>query len=130
MESTGNNRRDFLKRSATAAAIGTGLASAATRAAAMSEAEVQVWQSRVGSCFQVGDAELQLRSVSVADNSKDPARPAHLRTHTVSLFFVLISGHIDTSSQMLNDGRQQLSLTQVCPPQGEASKQFFEAILN
>ena len=129
MEFSDVNRRGFLKHTATAAAVGAGLSAGSLSAAALSKAEVEQWQSRVGSRFQVGDAELVLQSVDAADHSADAARPRNLRTHSIAMLFVLQGGAIDAQQPCLKHSGQELHLTPVVAPRGKNGS-FFEAILN
>ena len=129
MEFSDLNRRGFLRTSATAVAAGAGLSAGSLSAAALTKAEVQEWQSRVGSRFQVGDAELQLQSVDATDYSADAARPKDLRTHSIAMLFVLQSGRVDAEHDRLLHNGQELHLTQVVAPRDQ-SGEFFEVVLN
>jgi len=126
MEFSDVNRRSFLKSSASAATVAAGVSAGAANAAARSEAEVAEWQSRVGSVFSAGTAELRLKSVDTTDHSGDAARPSHCRVQSISLLFALQTGNPEAAVHLNDHG---LHLSQVIAPQGQTG-QYFEAILN
>ena len=129
MEFSDVNRRGFLKTSVAAAAAGAGISAGSLSAAALSIAEVKEWQSRVGSCFKIGNSEVQLQRVNVADHSADAARPDNIRTQSIAMLFVLQSGRIHAERDRLMHDGQQLYVTQVIAPR-DKSGEFFELILN
>ena len=119
------NRRSFLKTSAAATAAGTSLAAAHSVNAAQSLAEAEAWKARVGNRFNVGDAQLELKSVDVKSHSD---RPHNVRPHSVSMMFVVTHGTPDPEKQhYLENGG--LMISRVVSPEGDA-RQYFEGILS
>ena len=102
-------------------------------AAAIGNAEVELWKSRIGSSFQHQNAELVLQSVDATDRSADPARPRDLRrTHEIAMLFLLKRGTVaDTDCHRLDIGADShdLHLKRVMAPRGEVGE-YYEAILN
>ena len=128
MENSNPNRRVFLATSATAAAVGAGIASDAQGAAA--HPEVRQWTDQIGSRFQAGGQSLVLRSVGVTDHSADQARPRDVRPHTIELLFVSESGKKDNSSDLRMPYQSDpLFLSRIVPPEGETGA-FYEGIIN
>ncbi len=124
------SRRTFVKQSATVAAAGAAVGAGSAVSAAQSAAEVAAWQGKVGSRFQVADAELQLSSVDVSDHSADAARSRHLRPHSIAMLLTVKSGPLNISEyhSLRTDGHE-LMLTPVVAPEGQRG-QYFEAVLN
>lgn len=131
MEFSDLSRRGFLKQSATAAAVGASLSAGSVSAvAARSRQEVEQWRSRVGQRFQADDVSLRLRSVVAKDYSGDAARPTEIRTHSISVLFVVENGDAGSRNELwLNQDGEKLCLFRVVPPEGD-NGQFFELTLN